>query len=229
MHARSSLSEVQREAAVAWFEKGIADKATATHAGRVSLAGQASLSAVEDPWSRSAGGQADETGRTRSSSSSHWSNGSSRVRPPRISRRRPACPRRRYCKTWVGAYRREGADALRPKPKGRPRKPDSPPPVELSELERLRRENERLRAEVAYLGKLRALRDAGTTVKVQAVIALKADFRFGSAARRRAGPVDVLLSPGPPPGPRPARGTQGRGHGDLQEEPWPVRAPPHPH
>ena len=61
-------------------------------------------------------------------------------------------------KTWVRAYRREGADALRPKPKGRPRKPDGPLPVEPSELERLRRENERLRAEVAYLGKLRALR-----------------------------------------------------------------------
>ena len=61
-------------------------------------------------------------------------------------------------KSWVRTYRREGADALRPKPKGRPRKPDSPPPAEVSELERLRRENERLRAQVAYLGKLRALR-----------------------------------------------------------------------
>ncbi|MDQ0922636.1 transposase [Pseudarthrobacter sp. W1I19] len=61
-------------------------------------------------------------------------------------------------RTWAQVYRREGAEALRPKPKGRPRKPDAPPPVEISELERLRRENERLRAEVAYLGKLRALR-----------------------------------------------------------------------
>lgn len=60
--------------------------------------------------------------------------------------------------TWARAYRREGSDALRPKTKGRPRKADGPPPVEPSELERLRRENERLRAEVAYLGKLRALR-----------------------------------------------------------------------
>jgi hypothetical protein len=33
MHARSSLSESQREAAVAWFEKGIADKATASLLG----------------------------------------------------------------------------------------------------------------------------------------------------------------------------------------------------
>lgn len=55
----------------------------------------------------------------------------------------------------------DGEDGLRPKPKGRPRKPDSPPTGELPELERLRRENERLRAEVAYLGKLRALREQG--------------------------------------------------------------------
>ena len=68
---------------------------------------------------------------------------------------------RQLLQKWVRAYRREGEDGLRPKPKGRPRKPDSPPPADLSELERLRRENERLRAEVAYLGKLRALREQG--------------------------------------------------------------------
>jgi len=65
---------------------------------------------------------------------------------------------RELLQKWVRAYRLEGEDGLRPKPKGRPRKPDSPPPPELSEVEQLRRENERLRAEVAYLGKLRALR-----------------------------------------------------------------------
>ena len=64
----------------------------------------------------------------------------------------------RLLQRWVSEYRREGPDALRPKAKGRPRKPDAPPPAEIPELERLRRENERLRAEVAYLGKLRALR-----------------------------------------------------------------------
>ena len=58
---------------------------------------------------------------------------------------------------WVRAYRREGDAGLRPKPKGRSRADPEAPVRELSELEQLRRENERLRAENAYLGKLRAL------------------------------------------------------------------------
>ena len=53
---------------------------------------------------------------------------------------------------WVRQYRNEGEDALRPKPKGRPRGSSAPPPGEESELERLRRENEYLRAQNAYLG-----------------------------------------------------------------------------
>jgi len=57
---------------------------------------------------------------------------------------------------WARTYRAEGADGLRPKPKGRPKRDPAVRPEE-TELERLRRENERLRAEVAYLGKLRAL------------------------------------------------------------------------
>ena len=54
---------------------------------------------------------------------------------------------------WVRTYRTEGAAGLRPKPAGRPKRDREPE----TELERLRRENEYLRAEVAYLGKLRAL------------------------------------------------------------------------
>jgi len=58
---------------------------------------------------------------------------------------------------WTSIYRREGEDGLAPKRRGRPPtdRGDSPPE---SEIETLRIENERLRAEVAYLGKLRALR-----------------------------------------------------------------------
>jgi transposase-like protein len=61
---------------------------------------------------------------------------------------------------WTSVFRRDGEDGLRPKRRGRPptNRGDSPPE---SETEALRRENERLRAEVAYLGKLRALRSPG--------------------------------------------------------------------
>lgn len=64
---------------------------------------------------------------------------------------------------WVRAYRREGAEALRPKPKGRPAAAAAVvvDPSGLSELERLRAENLRLSAENAYLKKLRALREQG--------------------------------------------------------------------
>lgn len=58
---------------------------------------------------------------------------------------------------WASIYRREGEDGLRPKPRGRPPVNREHAPQK-SEVETLRTENERLRAEVAYLGKLRALR-----------------------------------------------------------------------
>lgn len=58
---------------------------------------------------------------------------------------------------WAVIYRRDGEDGLRPKRRGRPPSVHRDAP-EKSELETLRAENERLRAEVAYLGKLRALR-----------------------------------------------------------------------
>jgi len=58
---------------------------------------------------------------------------------------------------WTSKYRRDGPDGLRPKRRGRPPTTREGAPAE-TETEALRRENERLRAEVAYLGKLRALR-----------------------------------------------------------------------
>ena len=59
--------------------------------------------------------------------------------------------------TWTGIYRRDGEDGLLPKRRGRPPTDQGDSPAK-SEIQTLRSENERLRAEVAYLGKLRALR-----------------------------------------------------------------------
>ena len=56
---------------------------------------------------------------------------------------------------WCAAYRRGGAEALRPKPKGRPR--GAAPKTREQELEERCR---RLEAEVAYLKKLRSLEAA---------------------------------------------------------------------
>ncbi|UNK45241.1 helix-turn-helix domain-containing protein [Arthrobacter sulfonylureivorans] len=62
-------------------------------------------------------------------------------------------------KKWARYYRNDGEDGLRPKPKGRPKSPPETGAQPESELQRLRRENERLRAEVAFLGKVQAFRD----------------------------------------------------------------------
>lgn len=156
MFGRSPLSEDQREAAVAWFEKGIADAATARVMGvaqspvrelylRWRIHGRGALVARRTkqvyPFELKlalverfiAGEKAQELAAEAGLSSSG------------------------LLKNWAAAYRRDGADALRSKPRSGPGAPGSPPAAE-PELERLRRENELLRAEVAYLGKLRALR-----------------------------------------------------------------------
>ena len=155
MYGRSPLSEDQREAAVAWFEKGIADKAVARLLGvsqspvqvlylRWRIHGRGAL--VAKPTKQVYSFElklalverfiAGETAQDLAAEAGLSSSG--------------------LLKNWAAAYRRDGVDALRPKPRGRPRTPGSPPAE--PELERLLRENERLRAEVAYLGKLRALR-----------------------------------------------------------------------
>ena len=54
-------------------------------------------------------------------------------------------------KDWVAKWRRGGDEALRPKPKGRPK--GSAAPKRLTEEEKLRRQVERLEAENAYLKK----------------------------------------------------------------------------
>ena len=64
-------------------------------------------------------------------------------------------------RSWCRRYEGGGAEALRSKPKGRPRKamgrPKKKKPEEMTELERLRYENEYLKAENALLKKVKAL------------------------------------------------------------------------
>ena len=60
---------------------------------------------------------------------------------------------------WVRSWRKDGDEALRPKPKGRPKGSVSKPP--LSEEDKLSQENKRLLAKVAYLEKFRDLRAQG--------------------------------------------------------------------
>lgn len=66
---------------------------------------------------------------------------------------------------WQRQYHEGGLEALKPKPLGRPKKMPTPKPPQVlpaqvddaSALEALRKENEYLRAEVAYLKKVQAL------------------------------------------------------------------------
>ncbi|MDQ0681019.1 transposase [Arthrobacter pascens] len=159
MRACSSLSEAQREAAVALFERGIGYRAAA----RLLDEPWVPVRALYGRWRIH--GQGVLVSRPAKSYSFEFK----LALVERFLAGEPGpdlaveagLASRELLQKWVRAYRLEGEDGLRPKPKGRPRKPDSPPPAELPELERLRRENERLRAQVAYLGKLRALREQG--------------------------------------------------------------------
>ena len=60
-------------------------------------------------------------------------------------------------KKWLKAYREDGPEALRPKPKGRPKGHASPPKAETREQE-LERRIQKLEAENAYLKKSIALK-----------------------------------------------------------------------
>ena len=157
MHARSSLSEAQREAAVALFEKGVGYGSAA----RVLDAPRVPVRALYGRWRIH--GQGVLVSKPAKSYSFEFK--LALVERFLAGETGPdlaveaGLSSRQLLQKWVRAYRRDGAEALRPKAKGRPAKSAAPPePAELPELERLRRENERLRAEVAYLGKLRALR-----------------------------------------------------------------------
>ncbi|TQJ00201.1 helix-turn-helix domain-containing protein [Kribbella jejuensis] len=161
MDGRSSLSVGQRERAVAWFEEGLGYRSVAGLLG-VAVWPVKRLYRRWQVWGRGA----LVTKPTKRSYSFEFklavvkrflAGESATVLAAEYELSAPE-----LVKTWARTYRREGADGLRPKPKGRPPKaakdPDAPVRPE-SELEQLRREVERLRAENAYLGKVRALRD----------------------------------------------------------------------
>lgn len=156
MHPRSSLSPRQRAAAVALFATGLGRDATARRLG----VSPHVIKTLHDRW-RLYGKEALVTKPTRRSFSFELKQ--EVVQRFRAGETKIALAQEfglsspQLVGQWDRAYRDQGEDGLRPKRRGRPRRdPDAPTP-ELSELEQLRRENERLRAEVAYLGKLRAL------------------------------------------------------------------------
>ena len=158
MGAGSSLSESQRRVAVALFEAGLGKDAVATRLGVTASA----TGRLFERWQVRGAGALVAKGRYRSFSFEfklqvvrRYLHGEPAVKLAREFDL--ASPQQ--VSTWARKFRAEGENGLRPTRRRRPpADPDSPPP-ELTEVEALRRENERLRAEVAYLGKLRALRE----------------------------------------------------------------------
>ena len=158
MQESSSLSEEQRKAAVALFETGWGPKSVATRLGvRVKA-----IRRLYDRW-RVRGGTTLVTKPTKRLFSFEFKLDA--VRRFQAGESKVALAKElqlsspQLIEKWARQYRAEGEDGLRAKPKGRPKTNPEASAQPESELQRLRRENERLRAEVAFLGKVQALRD----------------------------------------------------------------------
>lgn len=157
MRTDSSLSEAQRAAAVGLFERGHSRNYVARRLG----VSRDAVRALHDRW-RLRGTEALVTRTVKRSYPFEQKHalvqrvlaGETKVAVAQEA----GLSSPNLLAKWVRIYVRDGEAGLRPKVLGRPRaaQRDGPEP-ELSELEQLRRENERLRAEVAYLGKVRAL------------------------------------------------------------------------
>lgn len=158
MRPTSSLSEDQRVTAVALFESGWAGQAVARRLG----ASHSAIDRLYDRWRVRGKGALVVKRPDRRSYSFEFK--LEVVRRFLTGETKVALAREfdlsspKLIETWARTYRNEGEDGLRPRQLGRPATPAGTESVEIGELERLRRENERLRAQVAYLGKLRALR-----------------------------------------------------------------------
>lgn len=157
MRKSSSLTEQQRVAVLALFKEGYGARDVATHL-RV---GRSAVKRLETLWRV----RGDEALMARSMKQTYpvdmkleivqrYLAGETKV----ALAHEYGMPSPNLVATWARTYRREGADGLHPKPKGRPRKDPNAPKPERTELERLQEENEYLRVENAYLKKLKALR-----------------------------------------------------------------------
>ena len=160
MFKSSSLSEEQREAAVVLFEIGWGSRAVATKLG----VGRKPVLRLHDRW-RVRGDTALVTKpgnrvysfELKLNAVQRYIAGETRVALAKeLELSSPA-----LVQTWVHKYRVEGEEGLRPKAKGRPKSDPGTAAAPESEVQRLRRENERLRAEVAFLGKVQALGEEG--------------------------------------------------------------------
>ena len=158
MRARSSLSEYQREQLVECFEQGMGSQAAAKVVGvsrdvtrklyrRFQLHGRLCL--VEKPTKQQYSFEIKKevverhlAGETRMDLAREFGLSSDIL-----------------VRDWARKWRKGGDEALKPKPKGRPK--GSAAPKRLSEEEQLRRQIARLEAENAYLKKLRDLRNQG--------------------------------------------------------------------
>lgn len=156
MRARSSLSKLQREQLVDLFEQGLGYTAAANRLGvahdpvrmlerRFKLHGRLCL--VEKPTKQQYSFEAKKEVVDR------FIAGESKM----DLARKFGLSSDQLVASWVRAWRAGGDEALYPKPKGRPK--GSSPARALTEEDRLRREVEKLRAENAYLKKLRDLRN----------------------------------------------------------------------
>jgi transposase len=160
MYDRSSLSEEQRRAAVTLFDAGWGRDSAARRLG----VSKDAIRRLYDRW-RVRGGAALVTKPTKRLFSFEFKldvvhrrlAGESKVDLAKeLGLSSPA-----LVQTWVHKYRVEGEEGLRPKAKGRPKTDPGTAAAPESEVQRLRRENERLRAEVAFLGKVQALGEEG--------------------------------------------------------------------
>lgn len=156
MRANSSLTPDQRYEAIALFEQGRADSAVATSLGvsrwpvrrlyqRWRIHGPGALVAQQAKKSYSFEFKVKAVRRLLAGE------------PKTALAKELELSSPKLLESWARTYRTQGAEGLRPKQRGRPPKGASHEPT--SELERLRRENELLRAQNAYLGKVRALRE----------------------------------------------------------------------